>query len=55
MKNLKELFSRKRSDAPRHNQAPPAKLDLGMLDHCVGGRIETDDVGCYLRSTQPPA
>ena len=55
--NLKSLFSRKSSQpAPRseptREHAPASRLDLDALDACVGGRAETDGVGCYARTVQ---
>jgi hypothetical protein len=56
--NLKSLFSRKPKTpiaerAPDTERSPVGSLDLDALDACVGGRAETDGVGCYLRSEQP--
>lgn len=56
--NLRNLFSKKAT-----RPSPPAavemgretKLDLAALDGCVGGRMETNGVDCYVRSTQTPA
>jgi len=54
---LKDLFGRKRDQEPAEQvsttHAPTAKLDLDLLDDCVGGQSDTEGVGCYVRSTQP--
>ncbi len=51
--NIRQLFSKK-TNAPKVNQSnTPQRMKVDSLDHCVGGRMETDDVSCYLRHTQP--
>jgi hypothetical protein len=59
MKLFKDLFTIKRgqTDPPAETQssAPHAALELDALDDCVGGRSETDGVGCYVHSTQSTA
>lgn len=56
---LKDLFMTKpqRTAQPDERQtiAPNTTLDLDALDDCVGGRAETDGVGCYVNFTQPSA
>jgi hypothetical protein len=59
--NFRELFSKK-SRAPSFDDervAPSARgheeLHLDALDDCVGGRVESHDVGCYLQSTPSQA
>lgn len=55
MLNFRHLFAKKAPPKaePSHSALP--KMDLSAMDHCVGGRMETDGVGCYLRSVPPPA
>lgn len=56
---LKDLFTRKRVERSTAESVVPArvtvaaKLDLDLLDDCVGGRADGEGVGCYVRSTQP--
>jgi hypothetical protein len=57
---LKELFSKtptqvasSESAQVNNGSSASAKLDLDALDDCVGGRAETEGVGCYLNSTKP--
>ena len=57
-----KLFSKKDSApsvAPERHTAPSAgaheELNLDALDHCVGGRVDSNDVGCYLQSSPSQA
>jgi hypothetical protein len=54
---LRRLFVRDSTDDapadPIDAAAPSTQLDLDALDDCIGGRAETDGVGCYAHSTQP--
>jgi hypothetical protein len=54
---FKDLFTKKSTETATSEQAPPvasnAHLNLDALDDCVGGRAETEGVGCYALSTQP--
>jgi len=56
-----KLFSKKDSAtsvAPERHPAPSAaheELHLDALDNCVGGRVDSHDVGCYLQSTPSQA
>jgi hypothetical protein len=55
--NLKNLFGRKATPAPvslrPSAEISAKKLDADSLDDCVGGRTETNGVGCYLGTAQP--
>jgi len=56
--NLRSLFTKKStSPAVSERRGEEAqtheRLDMDSLDSCVGGRSETDGVGCYARSSQP--
>jgi hypothetical protein len=53
--NIRQLFAKK--SAPQSNRQPSEtlKIDACALDACVGGRMETDGVGVYLRSTESRA
>jgi hypothetical protein len=56
--NLRSLFTKKQTSAvPSERRGEEARsherLDLDLLDACVGGRSETDGVGCYAHSSQP--
>jgi len=54
---LRDWFRKQPSEAagsePVETTTTIARLDLDALDACVGGRTETEGVGCYARSTQP--
>jgi hypothetical protein len=54
MMNIRQLFAKKPPPAQPSSGTAPRRLDVDALDHCVGGRMETDGVACYLRSTPPP-
>ncbi len=50
-KNLFRTKKREISVSSRHADQPPMhKIDLDSLDACVGGRGETEGVGCYMQS-----
>jgi hypothetical protein len=54
---LKELLAMNLSPAPQPeaelSMTVNMALDLEALDDCVGGRAETEGVGCYVHSDQP--
>jgi hypothetical protein len=56
---LKNPFAKKATEVTNVKStaplAPSMKLDIEALDSCVGGRAETEGVGCYLRSTPTSA
>jgi hypothetical protein len=54
MMRIKLLFERK-SRAVELAAPQPPKLPLEALDQCVGGRLETEGVGCYVRTDAPPS
>jgi hypothetical protein len=54
---LRDLFSRKPevntiAVEPAEIIGSTVKLDLDALDACVGGKADTDGVGCYVHSTR---
>jgi hypothetical protein len=43
------------SAKPSKSAVASMKIDLDALEDCVGGKPESEGVGCYVQSTQPHA
>lgn len=54
---IRELFAKKHppeaTAQPESVGLTAVRIDLELLDECVGGQSDAESVDCYVRSMQP--